>query len=395
MKLNKVKEAFYIDKNDKNDFNHEITNFNKCVLYVICVFTFIVECVTMSRIFIVSSVKLGSLNNRIYFAFYLVLIIISIFIFFTQLLNKNKKNKNYSKLLFVQYIFIFIYCIWSMAFNIYELERNVYIWQYINGMIIASVFLYLKPTYIISLLVSNHIIFTLYLIHMNKNGIDMTSNIVNSNIILVALIFVSISRYVGKLQDFKSRKKLLVTNYKLEQLNGTLNSLTITDALSKLNNRRYFDEKLQQCWDECIQNEHLLTIIMIDIDNFKNFNDVYGHQTGDDCIVQVASVLKNLVTKKDDIVVRYGGEEFTIILIDCTKQQSKVIADNICNAVQDLKMPNEIKNKITNNEQYVTISLGIHCDKPTKDHSAIEFVDKADKALYMAKENGKNQSKIF
>ena len=204
-------------------------------------------------------------------------------------------------------------------------------------------------------------------------------------------MFVSLSRYVDKIQNFTRRKELQNSNSKLEQLNEKLNCLTFTDALSTLNNRRYFDKKLIESWDTCINKGCCITIIMVDIDNFKNFNDVYGHQTGDDCIFSVATVLKNSVNETNDIVVRYGGEEFTVILIYATQEQSEMLANKICKSVADLKIPN----KITNREQYVTISLGVYCETPNKSDNATEFVEKADKALYMAKQNGKNQVKVF
>ena len=391
MNFNKIKEILSIDQVDKNEFNQEITSFNRCAFYAMCVLTFIVECVTLSRIFIVSSVKLGSMNNRIYFAFYMALIVVSILILSIQVLTRNKENQNYTQVLRMQYIFVCVYCIWSTAFNMHELLRNINIWQYINSIIIASVFLYLKPIYIVSLLVPNHIIFTVYLINMSKNGSDMTGAIINGSAIVVIGLFISISRYVGKLQDFKRRKKLLHSNNMLEQLNQKLNYLTITDALSKLGNRRYFDDKLKQYWDMCIYKECTLTVIMIDIDNFKNFNDVYGHQAGDECIVRVASALKNATDKEEDVAFRYGGEEFVAILIDYTHQESQTIANHICSSVEALKIPNKIGNK----EQYVTISLGVCCEKPNKCEKPTDFVEKADKALYMAKENGKNQVRVF
>ena len=391
MSINRIKKIFYMEESDKKEFNREITSYNKYILYAMGVITLIVECMTMSRIFIFSEVKLGSLNNRIYFGFYLVLIITAIFMLLTQKPWKTKKKENFNTVLLIQYIFICVYCIWSTAFNMYELRRNPYIWQYINCIIIAAVFLYLKPKCMMSLLVINHVVFTSYLVYLTHNGLDMYGNIVNSSIILLVVLFVSISRYIGKLQDFKIRKKLLFTNYELEKLNDKLNSLTITDSLSTLNNRRYFDEKLIQYWDYCILNGLSMTIIMMDIDDFKNFNDVYGHQAGDDCIVKISSVLRNTFKRKDDIVVRYGGEEFTAILINTTKENVKILTDNICKSVIALKMPNKMNGK----EQNVTVSLGVYSELPNDADNATDFVEKADKALYSAKENGKNQVKWF
>ena len=208
MNFHKLKTMFLMDKFDKstrNQFNQEIATFNRSPLFAMCLVTIFMQCVTIGRIFFVSSVKLGSVNNRIYFTFYLMLMILAVIVALVHILLKNKKNINYNKLLTTQFVFICFYCVWSTAFNMYELEKNISIWQYINCMIIVSVFLYIHPVLITSALLTNHIVFFTYMWHVNQNGIDMTGNMVNSTIILIILLFVSISRYLGKLEDFKCK----------------------------------------------------------------------------------------------------------------------------------------------------------------------------------------------
>lgn len=130
---------------------------------------------------------------------------------------------------------------------------------------------------------------------------------------------------------------------------------------------------------------------MIDIDNFKEYNDTYGHQQGDKCLKKVASVLTENTKRAADFAARYGGEEFAVILPDTAKDGSLKIAEDIRKGMINLK----IEHKNSNVFDYVTVSLGVSSVIPENEINQKlikSFIDKADQALYQAKENGKNQA---
>ena len=160
--------------------------------------------------------------------------------------------------------------------------------------------------------------------------------------------------------------------------------LATTDGLTELFNHRFFQEQMKLCIDDCRRYNRNFSLIMIDIDFFKKFNDTYGHQSGDAVLKQVANILKRN-SRTSDIVCRYGGEEMAIILTNTNKEEAIITANKVCLAVRNNKFT------LANNEKVnVTISVGVATvgDNGEKPQEIIEY---SDKCLYIAKENGRNQ----
>ncbi|MGL1932922.1 MAG: diguanylate cyclase [Desulfotalea sp.] len=174
----------------------------------------------------------------------------------------------------------------------------------------------------------------------------------------------------------------------LKEANEKLQVLAMLDALTSLYNRRYFDSAFAKEWQRCQRKKSQITIILCDIDFFKLYNDTYGHQAGDNCLIKVAKAIKDAVGRSEDVVARYGGEEFIIILPESTTAMAQSIAESILGNVCGL----QIEHKSSEVEKYVTISLGVASITPTFDKSPDSLIKQADEALYLAKDNGKNRS---
>ncbi|MDX2349117.1 MAG: diguanylate cyclase [Porticoccus sp.] len=164
-----------------------------------------------------------------------------------------------------------------------------------------------------------------------------------------------------------------------------LETLSRTDALTGIANRRCFDERLETEWKRAIREKTPLSLMMIDVDHFKQFNDRYGHTVGDNCLIGVASSLQKSLYRPDDLVARYGGEEFVIILPN-TKDASTP-AENCRRAIENL----QISHETSDTAQHITISIGAVTLTPNNQSELIEFTNKADRALYEAKESGRNK----
>lgn len=173
----------------------------------------------------------------------------------------------------------------------------------------------------------------------------------------------------------------------LQEVNKELKYMAITDSLTKLANRYWFNECLKSLWNQHLIMETSLTLILCDIDYFKHYNDTYGHQKGDDCLQQVAQAIKKAVRNGFDVVARYGGEEFAIILPHTALFDASQVATRINIEVQQSQIPH-ITSLV---ENYVTVSLGIASRVPKLNSSPELLISEADKALYKAKNNGKNQ----
>ncbi|TYT75521.1 diguanylate cyclase domain-containing protein [Desulfobotulus mexicanus] len=173
---------------------------------------------------------------------------------------------------------------------------------------------------------------------------------------------------------------------KLEELNRRLRDLAHQDGLTGVGNRRHCDVCLEQAWTSMKRQKKPLSIIMCDVDFFKNYNDSYGHQKGDDCLIGVAAALRAQIHRPDDFLARYGGEEFILILPDTCENGAKKIAEDLRQAVQDMGIIHE-SSAVSDK---VTISAGTATCIPSDGDTAENLVRQADAALYRAKEKGRN-----
>jgi len=185
-------------------------------------------------------------------------------------------------------------------------------------------------------------------------------------------------------------KDLKATTEELNNANRELELLAVTDGLTGLFNRRKFDEHFEAYLKISIREKQAISIIMIDIDYFKQFNDNYGHQAGDECLQNVAKALEaaNVTNRPGDIIARYGGEEFIIMLIDCNDQYTYSAAQKLIDKVHNLNIPHEYSQSTSDN--IVTISMGIYIEKGAAETSPSQIIKKADEALYKAKAKGRN-----
>ena len=176
---------------------------------------------------------------------------------------------------------------------------------------------------------------------------------------------------------------------KLQKANDELRRIALTDALTGLFNRRSLDDMLEREWHRCIRNDEPLSLIMCDVDCFKQFNDTYGHPAGDRCLQQVGQVIRSSIRWTVDIGARYGGEEFAIVLPNMTLADAITVAERIRIGVQQLHIPHE--GTMVKDEVYVTLSLGINTVSPLASWTIDSFIQEADRNLYQAKKLGRNR----
>ncbi|MFW6536443.1 GGDEF domain-containing protein [Acinetobacter baumannii] len=169
-----------------------------------------------------------------------------------------------------------------------------------------------------------------------------------------------------------------------------LSLLSQQDALTGLANRRYLDETLDNEWRRALRHETPLTIMMVDIDFFKPYNDSLGHLKGDQCLKDIATAISSIAARSGDLVARYGGEEFLLLFPMTNAQQAKIQAERLMNAIKKIA----IVHPCSIVSPYVTISVGVATTIPRLNDSISAFVSRADHALYQAKTNGRNQYQI-
>jgi diguanylate cyclase (GGDEF)-like protein/PAS domain S-box-containing protein len=189
---------------------------------------------------------------------------------------------------------------------------------------------------------------------------------------------------VGFMFDITERKE---TEQKLMALQKELEELSFRDGLTGIANRRMFDSIMEVEWTNARRNNQPLSLIMIDIDYFKPYNDHYGHIQGDDCLKQVGQALSSAATRARDLFARFGGEEFVLVLPETDAASAKIVAERCRNLIFKEQIPHE-KSPVS---QILTVSLGVGTIIPTHKDQPLTFIEAVDRLLYQAKQSGRNR----
>lgn len=185
----------------------------------------------------------------------------------------------------------------------------------------------------------------------------------------------------------ESNEKIEQQKLELEEANRQLQKLSLKDPLTKLWNRRKYDKTINLEWNRCQRHQKSIALLVLDIDYFKKYNDEYGHLAGDECLTKLGQTIRDSLFRVADIAARYGGEEFVVILPETEKEEAIRIANLIRQKIEAL----HILHAHSPVSSYVTVSIGVTSLVPNSNLSYEDLFDFADKALYQAKDNGRNQ----
>ena len=192
----------------------------------------------------------------------------------------------------------------------------------------------------------------------------------------------AVNKYMGDLKNLnlELENKVAIRTNELENLSNQ-------DALTKLFNRRKLNLFVEELWNECLLTKQNITFIMMDIDNFKAYNDNYGHLAGDEVLIKVSEILKRVFKRDDDFISRFGGEEFLVVIKNSTKAISEKLLKSFYKELDAENIIHEFSKTAAN----ITVSSGLFIGIPTEKGNSIDFINQADDLLYEAKKNGKNQ----
>ncbi|WP_443115865.1 sensor domain-containing diguanylate cyclase [Herbaspirillum seropedicae] len=204
----------------------------------------------------------------------------------------------------------------------------------------------------------------------------------------IAVLSRKFNEMAGKLQQNREvlEEQVRLRTRELERANRKLEALSATDGLTGVANRRRFDEALANEMRRAVRSGQSLALLMLDVDYFKKYNDRYGHLAGDECLRIVARVLQKTSRRATDLVARYGGEEFSVIIAECDTTQALQQAENICQAIFELKLPHA-----DSPFGYISASIGVAVLLPDEHTAPEQMVRIADQALYHAKYQGRNR----
>jgi len=198
-----------------------------------------------------------------------------------------------------------------------------------------------------------------------------------------------VTHFIGVQKDVTARadmlKHLRQSKLELQQANQQLSILALTDGLTGISNRRHFNEQALSLLSIAQRSQVTLAVLMIDIDHFKQYNDHYGHAAGDACLIEVGKVIAEAFQRPGDCAARYGGEEFAVVSLGVSLEQMQQHAQQLREQVMALNIPH-----LKSTYARITVSIGVAAHLPKRENSIAMLLKKADDALYLAKERGRN-----
>jgi diguanylate cyclase (GGDEF)-like protein len=247
----------------------------------------------------------------------------------------------------------------------------------ISTVVLASIYIYfLLGMSFYAALTSSVIVAASYFVAAAAVGLSTPMQVMDGGVLLITNV-------VGAMVCY-SLERATRTNFLEERL---LIEAASRDGLTGIHNRRRFDEHVDRIWPQAIRAQAPLTLLLIDIDHFKAYNDYYGHQAGDECLRQVARCLSRCARRPLDITARYGGEEFAVVLYEEGREHVDQVAQSIRSGIEGLAIRHAGSPAKT---KLLTVSIGAACIVPKQGRTHYGFIQLADEALYQAKEQGRN-----
>ena len=211
--------------------------------------------------------------------------------------------------------------------------------------------------------------------------------------VLYGVVVVALAGIAERQERFSFLQELMVSHQskELADLNRQLDRIAHHDALTGIPNRRSFDIASEREWEIALREQRPLSLLLLDVDFFKRYNDTYGHDSGDQCLKTVAHAIRDTMLRPADLAARYGGEEFVVLMPDTDAAGAAEVAERILQAVEACGIPHASSSAAP----HVTVSIGITTLLPVPGQPLKDAVRQADEALYQAKENGRRQFRVF
>lgn len=372
----------------KNEFSTVVNNINVSRAKATALTFIILETVMLIAAFIFRRESFFQKPAIYYEVMYALLLVVMIayFLIFTRL--KNNISEHGTSISITGICFISTILLWCAGISLLDQQSSGQIIVYTVAIVAVASTPVFQPMALLVIYLIIQVLFCAAMPYFQKSGNILSANVINSTAFIIISWSISWMRYKKQIDDFLNNKtiqeksaELKRLNKELEEANQKLEKLSQTDSLTSISNRLVFDRSIKSEWDRCKRHRIPLSLIMIDIDFFKAYNDNYGHQAGDNCLKKVAGVLSSCARRSSDIVARYGGEEFVVILPHLDKEKALEFAEKMRSEVEHMDIPHMYSPV----SQHVTISVGVHTGIPSEVSSADEYVRIADEALYKAK----------
>jgi len=346
-----------------------------------------------------------------YAIMYIIMIIVTscLWILFSQLernLDQGSPNVKAVNLTIITYITFLM--AWGAVISLQDQFLYGNIVAFLINMLLGSLIFYLKNTHIIIPQLIGACVLMIGLPYFQPSSDILVGHYINVSIFMVFSGIIARTNYANYVQNFLSQKLIEEKSVLLAQINDNLVSeiqsrehaqkelelankqlraISSLDALTGIPNRRNLDQSLKEYWVKVVREQLPISVMMIDIDFFKLYNDTNGHLAGDHCLQAVAEVINNCRREGKDFAARYGGEEFIFIATGMNKEETLGLGETIRAGIEALCL----EHPFSSTSPYVTASVGINWLNPTNADLIMETINRADQAMYQAKQEGRNR----
>lgn len=281
-------------------------------------------------------------------------------------------------------------CLWSAFLSAYSHRNTADISVFLYVCLCVAILVPLRPLQALLLYGGSWGFFMWMLQLYIGPGVDPFSSRLNSAFAALLSICIAVMMQRVRVDDFLNTKTILEQNRQIQQMNARLNAMVTVDELTQIHNRRFMDREFPLLLEHARRMHMPVAMVMLDIDHFKQFNDSYGHQAGDACLYRVADIVTQALPVDNAYFVRYGGEEFLLLLVGLEPEEVRSMAETIRQAIRASKIPHK-----DSPEGYVTASLGVCCSRGDGAATVSQLVHYADNAMYDAKAAGRNRTVVF
>lgn len=368
-----IKSVFSINipKIYRQQFIHAFVQRNLKRTLIMAVVIMMLEIIYLIISYIPSFTGLYGDKLSIYRVLYLFIILYTGSHVFVILCFKNSLLKRIKLVEALLHISAIILLTWSGILSVVDMTRGLQGFLYIFIGMAVAVIMIMRPIRSSMVYLLAHIVFiTLNFVYDLPREV-IFSNIINMTSVIITAFIVSVILFQSASRDF-TRQQIITTQ------RDALELATLTDPLTGLFNRRGLEAKLDAYMEEAASQTLVMSVIMIDIDYFKAYNDTYGHVKGDQALIAVADVIKSTIEDFSGFGCRYGGDEFSMILFD----EANEIIESVVAQLKQRTVDLDIENKASQPTQRLRIGVGYHMDTLTRGQDPWVIIDKADQALY-------------
>ncbi len=321
---------------------------------------------------------------------YIILLALTMACIIALLTRKAYFEKRPTAFLNISVVYAFCICFWGsyVAALSHRTAADVSVFLYVC--ICVAVLILMKPWQAFLLYGSSWAFFMIMMRQYLGPGLDPFSSQLNSAFASVLCICISIVMYRSQADDFINSKTIMQQNEWINEMNTRLSEMVTVDELTQMHNRRFMEREFPHLLERARHKYQEVALMMMDIDRFKQYNDRYKHQAGDHCLRYVARIINEAVAGEKSHLVRYGGEEFLLLLLDMEPEDVRALAEKIRSDVQSADIPH-----FDSPEGRVTISIGVCCSRKDGSATISQLIRYADSVLYDAKAAGRNKVFVY